>query len=90
VSILLFHTHQNSKMRMKKQKKTLVTHGTIHLSHKHHIDEFLKLYEKEIMHYSIDKHQYYKCKPFLSIVIYTDSVLCKNSFDWLISNYRHL
>lgn len=73
---------------MKKQNKTLVTHGTIRLSHKDELDEFLKLYNEDLLHYSIDKHQYYKCKPFLSIVIYTDSVLCKSSFDFMIKEIR--
>lgn len=69
---------------MKKENKTLVTHGTVLKKKYSHIQEFFKIWYDKIIHCNVDVHKYYKCQQFVSVTLYTDCIECKNSFDFMI------
>lgn len=71
-------------MSMKKLSRTIATHGTCKKSQIDIVKNWLKFNEMHVMHFNIEYHQYYKCRPWYSIVIWVDNILVAHSFDILI------
>lgn len=69
---------------MSAKNRTLVTHGCCKKNQIDEVNHFIKLYYDEIMHYIITYHNPTRKYGWYSVVIYTDSMDCRNSFDFMM------